>query len=228
LSGLNINQTSVANALDKAFNSGVPAPPSFAALFGLPANAVPFALTQLSGEIGTGAPTAAFQTIDQFLNLMLDPFLQTQFGNGTTQERALSFAPPSSVQARLPGELLSYDSMITKAPRMVAPTGRWTVWGAAYGAAGRFTGDAVIGSNTLKINSGNFAVGVDYRVSRSRAAPTITGSMRSVPAAASWCRPASTVRPALPTARTSRVQSLTAVTTWRSIAMLRSAPRSTG
>ena len=59
LSGLNINQTSVANALDKAFNSWRAGTAVFAALFGLPATAVPFALTQLSGEIGTGAPTAA-------------------------------------------------------------------------------------------------------------------------------------------------------------------------
>ena len=78
LTGLNVNQTAVATALDRAFNGGVPVNPSFGALFGLPASALPGALTQLSGEIGTGAPTAAFQTIDQFLAVMLDPFLETR------------------------------------------------------------------------------------------------------------------------------------------------------
>ena len=96
---------------------------------------------------------------------MLDPFLQTQFGNGTTQEQGALVRAALVRAGAMPAELLSYNSMITKAPRMVAPGGRWTVWGAAYGAAGRFTGDAVIGSNNLKISSGNFAVGVDYRVS---------------------------------------------------------------
>jgi autotransporter-associated beta strand protein len=164
LSGLNVNQSSVASALDKAFNTG-PVPPSFAALFGLSASAVPGALTQLSGEIGTGAPTAAFQTIDQFLNAMLDPFLETRLGDGSVQGRALSFAPQSSVQAALPAELLSYNSIVTKAPPMVAPDRRWTVWGAAFGASGRFSGDAVIGSNNLTIRTGSFAAGIDYRVS---------------------------------------------------------------
>jgi autotransporter-associated beta strand protein len=165
VTGLNVNQSSVASALDKAFNSGAPLNPNFATLFGLPGSAIPGVLTQLSGEIGTGAPTAGFQTIDQFLNLMLDPFLETRLGDGSVQGRALSFAPQSSVQAALPAELLSYDSMITKAPPMVAPDRRWTVWGAAFGASGRFSGDPVIGSNTLKISTGSFAAGIDYRVS---------------------------------------------------------------
>jgi autotransporter-associated beta strand protein len=165
VTGLNVNQAAVASALDKAFNSGVPVNPSFATLFGLPASVIPGVLTQLAGEIGTAAPTAGFQTIDQFLNLMLDPFLETRLGDGSVQGRALSFAPQSSVQAALPAELLSYNAMIPKAPPMVAPDRRWTVWGAAFGASGRFSGDAVIGSNTLKVSTGSFAAGIDYRVS---------------------------------------------------------------
>jgi uncharacterized protein with beta-barrel porin domain len=131
----------------------------------LPGGLLANVLTQVSGEIGTGASTAGFQTMSQFLSLMLDPFVETRFGDGTVQGRALSFAPQSSVQAALPAQLLSYDSMITKAPPMVAPGGRWTIWGAAFGASGRFTGDAVIGSNNLSISGGNFAAGIDYRVS---------------------------------------------------------------
>ena len=165
LTGLNVNQTAVATALDKAFNGGAPVNPSFGALFGLPASALPGALTQLSGEIGTGAPAAAFQTIDQFLAVMLDPFLETRFGDGTVQGRALSFAPESSVQAALPAELLGYNSIVTKAPPMVHPDRRWTVWGAAYGGSGRFNGDSVIGSGRLTVSTGSFAAGIDYRVS---------------------------------------------------------------
>jgi autotransporter-associated beta strand protein len=164
LSGLNVNQSAVASVLDKAFNGGVPVNPSFGALFGLSAPALPGALTQLSGEIGTGAPTAAFQTIDQFLAVMLDPFLETRLGDGTVQGRALSFAQ-SSVQAALPAELLGYSSIVTKAPPLVHPDRRWTVWGAAYGGSGRFNGDTVIGSGRLTVSTGSFAAGIDYRVS---------------------------------------------------------------
>ena len=109
VTGLNVNQKSVATSLQSALNQTGTLPVPLLTIASFPGPLLQNALTQLSGEIGTGAPTAAFQTIDQFLNLMLDPFLQTQFGNGTTQERALSFAPTSSVQARLPGELLSYE-----------------------------------------------------------------------------------------------------------------------
>jgi uncharacterized protein with beta-barrel porin domain len=95
---------------------------------------------------------------------MLDPFLETRLGDGSTQGRALSLAPESSVQAALPAELLSYDRIVTKAPRMVAPDQRWTVWGAAYGAAGKFSGDSAIGSSNLTLSTGSFAAGIDYRV----------------------------------------------------------------
>ena len=96
---------------------------------------------------------------------MLDPFLETRFGDGSVQGRALSFAPESSVQAALPAELLGYNSLVTKAPPMVAPDRRWTVWGAAFGGGGTFRGNVVIGSGNLSVSGGNFAAGVDYRIS---------------------------------------------------------------
>jgi autotransporter-associated beta strand protein len=166
VSGLNVNQRAVATTLDAVFNGGVGVPPIFANLYGLAAAAIPGALTQLSGEIGTAAPTAAFQTTDQFLQLMLDPFLETRLGDGTVQGRAFAFAPESSVQAAMPAELLAYNSIVTKAPPMVAPDRRFTVWGAAYGASGRFSGDSSIGSNSINISNGSFAAGIDYRAWR--------------------------------------------------------------
>ncbi|MEA2929040.1 MAG: hypothetical protein QOG38_1468, partial [Hyphomicrobiales bacterium] len=165
VAGLTINQTAVASALDKAFNGGGPVNANFGALFGLSASAIPGVLTQVSGEIGTAAPAAAFQTMDQFLAVMLDPFLETRLGDGTVQGRALSFAPESSIQAALPAELLGYNSIVTKAPPMVAPDRRWSAWGAAYGGSGRFSSNAIVGSNTLTISTGSFAAGIDYRVS---------------------------------------------------------------
>ena len=40
------------------------------------------------------------------------------------------------------------------------------MWGAAFGGAGKFKGDAVIGSNNLTVRGGIFAAGIDYRFSR--------------------------------------------------------------
>ncbi len=73
--GLNINQQNVANALTNYFNSngGVPA-----AFFGLS----PGGLTQIDGEAATGAADGAFKMMDQFLNLMLDPFVDGRSGTG--------------------------------------------------------------------------------------------------------------------------------------------------
>ena len=60
-SGLNVNQQNVANALTNYFNvnGGIPA-----AFFGLS----PGGLTEIDGEVATGAERSAFRLMDQFLN----------------------------------------------------------------------------------------------------------------------------------------------------------------
>jgi outer membrane autotransporter protein len=164
LSGGTANQRAVAAAIDTAFAAGN-TPASFLSLFNLSAAGLPSALTQLSGEVATGAPTAGFQTMGQFLGLMLDPFQQTRFADGTVDGRALGFAPASTVQAQMPAALLGYAPMVTKAPANEVDR-RWSVWGGAFGAQGKLNSDAVVGSNTLNVSNGGFAAGIDYRVAR--------------------------------------------------------------
>src|SRR5262249_55256885 len=74
-SGLSINQKNVAGSLNNFFNNGGALPPNFVTIFGLTGGALGNALTALSGEAATGAQQAAFQLGNQFLGLMLDPFV---------------------------------------------------------------------------------------------------------------------------------------------------------
>jgi hypothetical protein len=79
--GLNINQQNVANALTNFFSTtgGIPA-----AFFGLS----PGGLTQIDGEAGTGAERAAIQLTNQFLTLMLDPFVNGRANVGAAARSA--------------------------------------------------------------------------------------------------------------------------------------------
>src|SRR5262249_22964533 len=75
--GATITQRNVAGAVDAGIVAGN-TPPSFLPLLNVPASSLPRALDQLSGEIHTGTATAGFQSMDQFLRLMLDPFLENR------------------------------------------------------------------------------------------------------------------------------------------------------
>jgi autotransporter-associated beta strand protein len=155
------NARNVAAALDAGFLAGN-ASAAFLSLFNLTAASLPAALAQISGEVATGAAPAGFRSMDQFLNLMLDPFLENRAGGsaaGVTGP-ALAFAPVDEP------DVLSYGKRVTKAlPQLPSFEQRWTVWGAAYGGQGSFDGDAAIGSHGLDVRTGGVAGGADYRFS---------------------------------------------------------------
>ena len=157
--GLNVNQQNVANALTNFFNTtgGIPA-----AFFGLS----PGGLTQIDGEAGTGAERAAIQLTNQFLELMLDPFVngRANVGASGVGGGAIGFAPEQ--EASLPPDVaLAYASIINKAPSPAAFEQRWTAWGAGFGGSNRANGDPTIGSNNVTANTFGFAAGMDYHVS---------------------------------------------------------------
>ncbi|WP_407174574.1 autotransporter domain-containing protein [Bradyrhizobium sp. STM 3562] len=164
--GLNLtrNQQSVANALNNFFNSGGTLPPAFGALFGLTGGNLTHALDQVSGEAATGAQQAAFQLGDQFLNVMLDPFVDGRCGIGGTDYPPLGYPP--DCQTRPSSPALAYASMYTKAPPMAPPVyvPHWSVWGAGYGGGNHTDGDAVIGSHDLSARAAGFATGFDYHL----------------------------------------------------------------
>jgi len=159
-----VNQLNVGHALDNFFNNGGALPPAFVSLFGLTGGNLTTALSQLSGEAATGAQKVAFQLTDQFLNVMLDPFVDGRSGVGGADHPALGFAPERET---VPPDIARAYASVFKAPPAPVPIyePRWTAWGGAYGGSNRTTGDlAVIGSHDLSARTAGGAAGLDYHL----------------------------------------------------------------
>ena len=159
--GLNGNQQNVANALNTYFNKGNAIPANFYPLFGLTGGNLQYALTQLSGEVATGARRGAMQMMSGFLGLMIDPFVHGRDGGGGS---ALGFANPQDI----PAEIKRVFAQVLPAAAVDAPAPferRWGVWGSGFGGIGTAGGDASIGSHDTTASDYGFAAGVDYRLS---------------------------------------------------------------
>ncbi len=157
--GLNRNQLAVATGIDGAANAGAALNAGFVALFNLPGAALPGALTQLSGEVATGASAAGLQLMNQYLSLLLNPFAEQRGGGAFGPAQGFASAEP------LPREIA--DAYAAAMPVKAAPQNamqRWSVWSAAYGGANKTQGDgAVAGSHDVAPRGYGFAVGADYR-----------------------------------------------------------------
>src|SRR5262249_42865283 len=91
--GLSQNQQNAAGALNNFFNNGGTLPAGFVSIFRLTGFNLGNALSQVSGEAATGAQQVGFQMESQFLNFMLDPFVDGRTGLAGTSGPALGFAP---------------------------------------------------------------------------------------------------------------------------------------
>ena len=156
---LNVNEQNVASAIDHFFNSGGTLPAGFVNLFNLTGSNLANALTQLDGEDATGAEHGAFELTNEFLGLMLDPFVYGR-GGPASGGAPLGFAPDQ--QASLPPDIALAYAGVLKAPPKPVFDQRWTVWGASYGGSGTFNGDPAIGSTNVTANTYGFAAGADY------------------------------------------------------------------
>jgi autotransporter-associated beta strand protein len=162
IGGLSGNQLGVANALNNFFNNGGTLPPAFVTIFGLTGANLANALTLLSGEAATGGQQVAFQFGNQFLGIMLDPFVDGRSG-GIGGGGAIGFAPE---REELPDDIaLAYAKVLKAPPKPPSFEQRWSVWGAGYGGSNRTTGDvAVVGSHDLSARTAGGAAGLDYRL----------------------------------------------------------------
>jgi autotransporter-associated beta strand protein len=154
-----LNQCNAANALNAFFNNGGALPANFAALFNLTGANLANALTLLSGEAATGAQQGAFQLTNQFLGIMLDPFVDGRSGPGGGG--AIGFAP---ARAELPEDIaLAYAKILKEPPKPPSFEQRWSAWGAGYGGSNRTSGDpAVVGSHDLSATTAGGAAGLDF------------------------------------------------------------------
>jgi outer membrane autotransporter protein len=113
---------------------------------------------------------------NQFLGMMLDPFVDGRCGIARTDQPPLGFAGecegrPSALgfapeREGMPPAIASAYAAVLKEPRApLAPIyePRWTAWGGAYGGSNHTSGDiAVIGSHDLSASTVGFAGGFDY------------------------------------------------------------------
>lgn len=158
---LNGNQQSVANVINNVFNGGGTLPPGFVNLFNLTGVSLGNALTALDGENGTGAEHAGFELINQFLGLMLDPYVDGRSGGGAGGPFA--FAP--NQEASFPPDIALAYASVFKAPPQQTFAQRWTAWASGFGGSARANGDPVIGSNTVTTSTFGYAAGLDYHYS---------------------------------------------------------------
>lgn len=150
-SGLNRNQTEVANALSGYFARTGNIPIVFGAL-------TPAGLSIASGETATGAQQSTFNAMTQFMGVLTDP---SSNGRG-----ARDAAPGPLGYAERTSSGLASDAyaMITKsaAARFVP---HWNVWGAGFGGAQTTDGNASLGSSTATSRLAGIAAGADYWLS---------------------------------------------------------------
>jgi len=154
------NQQNVANGLNNFFNGGGTLTPNFLTIFGLTGGNLTTALSQLSGEAAADSEQGAFQLMNQFLGLMVDPFANGRGGGGAGG--AIGFAPDQA--SNLPPEIALAYASVLKAPPAVTPDGRWSVWGQAYGGYNTASGNQALGTNDMTARAYGIASGFDYRV----------------------------------------------------------------
>jgi autotransporter-associated beta strand protein len=161
--GLTGNQQGVGNAISKFFNTNGSIPILFGGL-------TPAGLTQLSGESATGSQQTTFSAMNQFMNVLTDPFIAGRgdpIGAGGVPnayaEEGLAYAARG--KGRSTSERNAYAAMYNKAPAAATFEQRWSVWAAGFGGTQTTDGNALVGSNDTRSSIYGTAVGADYRFS---------------------------------------------------------------
>jgi T5SS/PEP-CTERM-associated repeat protein len=158
----NINQRSVAAAIDNGLLGGGSMTTGFNKLFGATGQNLLNGLTQASGEAATGAQQGTFSAMGQFLNAMLDPLFGNRGDTGAPASGASRYAEDGA--ATRSGRD-AYAAIDKARGSRDAFTQRWSVWAAGYGGSQTTDGNAVVGSNTATSRIAGVAAGADYQLS---------------------------------------------------------------
>ncbi|WP_322517777.1 autotransporter domain-containing protein [Rhodopseudomonas palustris] len=153
-SGLNGNQTQVANALSGYFARNGSIPIVFGALG-------PAGLSAASGETPTGAQQSTFNAMGMFMGVLTDPFSN---GRGPADQTPVAMSYAAGGTAGRGGSAHDAHAIIIKA---VKPTfePRWVSWGAGFGGSQTTDGNATLGSATSTSRLYGIAAGADYWLS---------------------------------------------------------------
>jgi autotransporter-associated beta strand protein len=184
--GLNGAHQNVATSLNNAFNFGTGVlPANFVSVFGLSGGALSNALMQLDGEAATGAERSSFQIGNQFMGLMLDPYVDGRgntggggsggpgyggagYGAASSNGAAAAAGCMPSPQANGPPNTAIYGLSPPVTKDCVWSRGvyepRWSAWGSAFGGTSNANGNTAAGSNNVTASTFGFAGGMDYHV----------------------------------------------------------------
>jgi len=102
--------------------------------------------------------------MNEFMSLMLDPFVDGRAGVGGLSGPAIPFAAESEA---LPEDIALAYAKVLRTPvyKAVPFEQRWSVWGAGFGGYNRTSGDPlVVGSHDLTARTAGYAAGMDYRI----------------------------------------------------------------
>lgn len=149
-SGLNRNQTEVANALSGYFARTGSIPIVFGAL-------TPAGLSAASGETATGAQQSTFSAMTQFMGVLTDPSSNGRGAQDATT--ALPYAEASS------GSVRDAHAIMNAVVARTSFEPRWVTWGAGFGGAQTTDGNASLGSATATSRLAGIAAGADYWLS---------------------------------------------------------------
>jgi subtilase-type serine protease len=166
IAGLNANQRAVGSVLDRAFNAGGSTGP-LAAIF---TGNVAQNLSQASGETATGSQQTTFGAMTQFMNVMMDPFVDSRGApvstGGASQYADENAALAYASNGKSKNERDAYAAIYRKAPQhdpVYDP--HWSVWAAGFGGSQTTDGNAAQGSSSTTSRIYGTAVGADYLLS---------------------------------------------------------------
>ena len=172
-----INQSNVAEGIDNALTGGATLPAAFNALFALSGQPLLNALTQASGETGTGTQQTTFDAMNLFMGVLTDPFVAGRGDARSSSGGAAGYAPGDSDALAYAGgrnrtgaEREAYAAIYRKAPLTQTYEPRWSVWAAGYGGSQTTDGNATLGSNSATSRIAGATVGADYWFSPSTVA----------------------------------------------------------
>ncbi len=172
VAGLTGNQQAAASAIDRVVNASgsLSLPAGFASLLNSSPASLPGALSQLSGEAGTGSQQTTFGAMTQFLGSLLDHFSgggQAASVPVTSQYADEANAYASKQSGLSAKERDAYAAVYNKAlPPPADPFARnWSIWIGAFGGSQSTDGNTVSGASGSTSSVVGSIVGADYRIS---------------------------------------------------------------
>lgn len=159
--GTSGNQTGVAGGINNAVESGATPPAGFDTLLNMSGAQLNRALSEVSGQPGAASTQAAFNAMQQFLD-MLDPVGGGMDGERGMNGSTLGYATTTQGDARMRE---AYAAVTPRETSGDVIDRRWGVWASGYGGASTLNGNTAAGSSTTTSRIYGTVVGADYRVS---------------------------------------------------------------